>query len=146
MSKKTKSQDAPLQKQESVFEVREIGVVKSIQKIIVIATGLPSCASGQIVEFIKGEKGLVIGFNEDEVQILVLGPAANIRAGDEVYNKGQFLSLPVGEGFRGRVVDSLCQPQDQDEAIETSQEYPVFKVAPGVMARIPVDKTLETGT
>jgi len=128
------------------FEAREVGVVKSVQKIIVIAVGLPSCVSGQMVEFINGEKGLVIGFSEDEVQILALGSASNIRAGDEVYNKGQFLRLPVGEDFVGRVVNSLCEPQDGAGPIRASENYPVFKVAPGVMKRIPVDKTLETGT
>ncbi|MBN3039861.1 MAG: F0F1 ATP synthase subunit alpha [Candidatus Omnitrophica bacterium] len=130
----------------SAFEVREVGIVKSIQKIIAIATGLPSCVSGQMLEFVNGEKGLVIGFTEDEVQILVLGSAANLRAGCEVYNKGQFLSLPVGKGFLGRVINALCAPEDGMGDIDSSEEYPVFKVAPGVMERIPVEKTLETGT
>jgi F-type H+-transporting ATPase subunit alpha len=128
------------------FEVREVGIVKSVQKIIVIATGLPSCVSGQMVEFASGRKGLVIGFTEEEVQILVLGPAQDLRAGDEVYNKGEFLSLPVGEEFLGRLINSLCEPQDGQGSISTDESYPVFKIAPGVMDRIPVDQTLETGT
>ena len=133
--------------EESVsFEVREVGVVKSVQKFIVFTTGLPSCVSGQMVEFASGVKGLVIGFTEDEVQILVLGPAAELRAGDEVYNKGKFLSLPVGENFLGRIVNSLCEPQDTQGDIDAEELYPVFRVAPGVMDRVPVDQTLETGT
>ena len=78
------------------FEVREVGKVQAVRKFIVIATGLPSCINGQIVEFQKGIKGIVMGFKEDKVQILVLGSAASIRNGDEVFNRGEPLLLPVG--------------------------------------------------
>lgn len=128
------------------FEVREVGQVQSVRKFVVIARGLPSCINGQIVEFANGIPGLVMGFTEDKVQILVLGDATSIRAGDEVYNKGQSLNLPVSEAFLGRVVNALCQPQDDLGPIESVEFYPVFKIAPGVMERIPVKETLETGT
>ncbi|MBN2119657.1 MAG: F0F1 ATP synthase subunit alpha [Candidatus Omnitrophica bacterium] len=130
----------------SAFEVREVGIVTSVQKFIVIAQGMPSCVSGQMVEFSSGVKGLVIGFTKKEVQILILGSASEIRTGDEVHNKGRFLSLGVGKSFLGRVINSLCEPQDGKGAIEPEDFYPVFRVAPGVMDRVPVDKTLETGT
>ncbi len=126
-------------------DIREVGTIKSVQKFIVFARGIPSCVNGQMVEFFNGLKGIVIGFVEDEVQILVLGSAVDIKAGEEVYNKGQFLSLPVGEAFLGRVVDSLCQPQDGLGEIKTDRLYPVFRDAPGVLDRVPVDRTLETG-
>jgi F-type H+-transporting ATPase subunit alpha len=133
-------------KVDTKFEVREIGTVQSIRKFIVIAKGLPSCMNGQIVEFSNGIPGLVMGFTEDKVQILILGDATAIRAGDEVYNKGRSLSLPVSEAFLGRIVNSLCEPQDGLGPIETKELYPVFRVAPGVMERVPVKETLETGT
>lgn len=128
------------------FEVREVGQVESIRKFVVIAKGLPSCMNGQIVEFTNGVLGLVMGFTEDKVQILVLGDATSLRAGDEVHNKGKSLTLPVSEAFLGRIVNGLCQPQDGLGAIEANESYPVFRVAPGVMERIPVKETLETGT
>ncbi|HEC68766.1 MAG TPA: F0F1 ATP synthase subunit alpha [Candidatus Omnitrophica bacterium] len=128
------------------FEVREVGRIKSVQKFIVLASGLPSCVSGQMVEFSNGVKGLVIGFTEEEVQILVLGSAVDLKAGDEVYNKGEFLKLPVGKNFLGRIVNSLCESQDGKGSIEPDDFYPVFRDVPGVMDRIPVDQTLETGT
>ena len=130
----------------TAFEVREVGKVISVRKFIVIATGLPSCMNGQIVEFTSGTLGLVMGFTESKVQILVLGDASSIRAGDEIYNKGQSLDLPVSEGFLGRMVNALCQPQDGLGPIEAKEYYPVFRVAPGVMERVPVKETLETGT
>lgn len=128
------------------FEIREVGYVESIRKFVVIGKGLPSCINGQIIEFSNGVKGLVIGFTEEKTQILVLGDSSHIRAGDEIYNKGQSLRLPVADGFVGRIVNGLCQPQDDLGPIETKELYPVFRVAPGVMERIPVKETLETGT
>ncbi|MCM8830824.1 MAG: F0F1 ATP synthase subunit alpha [Candidatus Omnitrophica bacterium] len=135
-----------IDKKQSAFEVREIGVVKSVRKFIVIAEGLPSCTNGQIVEFANGILGMIMGFTEDKVQILVLGDASSIRAGDEVYNKGEVLKLPVSSKFIGRVVNSLCQPQDGLGPIEAEDYYPAFIVAPGVMDRQPVKETLESGT
>jgi F-type H+-transporting ATPase subunit alpha len=128
------------------FEVREVGQVESVRKFIVIARGLPSCMNGQIVEFANGIQGLVMGFTEHKVQVLVLGDASAVRAGDEVYNKGRSLQLPVSDAFLGRIVNGLCEPQDARGPIEAEQFYPVFRVAPGVMERAPVKETLETGT
>lgn len=128
------------------FEVKEVGFVRSVRKFVVIAEGLPSCMNGQIIEFANGTLGLVMGFSESKVQILVLGDASAIRAGDEIYNKGVLLSLPVSDGFVGRIVDALCRPQDGLGPIEASDHYPVFRVAPGVMERVPVKETFETGT
>ncbi len=128
------------------FEVKEVGQVQSVRKFIVIAKGLPSCMNGQIVEFANGVRGLVMGFTEEKVQILVLGDASSIRAGNDVYNKAESLRLPVSDGFIGRCVNALCQPQDGQGPIEVDQYLPVFKVAPGVMDRMPVKDTLESGT
>jgi F-type H+-transporting ATPase subunit alpha len=128
------------------FEIKEVGQVHSVRKFILVAKGLPSCINGQIVELSNGTLGLVMGFTEDKVQILVLGDAASIRAGDEIYNKGKSLKLPVSEAFIGRVINGLCMPQDGAGPIPAQEMYPVFKVAPGVMERVPVKETFETGT
>ena len=128
------------------FEVREVGHVVSVRKFIVIANGMPSCMNGQLVEFANGALGMVMGFTEEKVQLLVLGDATTIRAGDEVYNKSMSLSMPVSEAYLGRIVNALGEPQDGLGVIPAQAYYPVFKVAPGVMERVPVKETLETGT
>ena len=64
------------------FEIREVGQVLAVRKFIVMAKGLPSCMNGQLVEFANGVPGLVMGFTEEKVQILVLGDATEICAGD----------------------------------------------------------------
>ncbi len=128
------------------FDIRETGRVKAVKEFIVTAEDLPSCMNGQILEFSEGEEGIVMGFNEEEVQILLLDSTASIRAGQEVFNRGRTLRLPVGENFIGRIVDSLCRPQDGLGPIESHNFSSVFHLPPRVLDRIPVDKTLETGT
>ncbi len=134
------------EKAQAKFDIREVGQVQSVRKFIVLAKGMPYCINGQLVEFANGLTGLVMGFTEDKVQILVLGDATSIRAGDEVYNKSKSLSLPVSEAFLGRLVNALCQPLDDLGPIEAKEFYPVFRIAPGVMERVPVKESLETGT
>jgi F-type H+-transporting ATPase subunit alpha len=128
------------------FEIREVGHVKSVRELIVRATGLPSCMNGQMVEFANGSRGMVMGFTEHEVQILLFGSKGRIRGGDEVYNRGEAFRVPVGESFVGRVVNSLCEPVDGRGPVPASAHAPVFSDAPGVMERLPVDQTMETGT
>ncbi|MCM8792597.1 MAG: F0F1 ATP synthase subunit alpha [Candidatus Omnitrophica bacterium] len=128
------------------FEIREVGKVESVRKFIVLASGLPSCMNGQIVEFSDGTAGLVMGFTEKVVQILVLGDASLIHAGDEVYSQGKTLSLGVSEKYMGRIVNALGEPLDDLGPIEPKEFYPIFRIAPGVMDRVPVRETLETGT
>jgi len=128
------------------FDVREIGFIKSVREFIVVATGMPSCVNGQLVDFLDGSKGMVMGFKEEDVQILVLGGHTNIHAGDRVFNRGEALLLPVGEKFLGRLVSALAVPLDGMGPIEPDGHFSLFRDAPGVMDRIPVDQTLETGT
>jgi len=128
------------------YDVREVGRIQSIREFLVTAIGLPSCINGQIVEFEGGHLGLVMGFKGEQVQILALSLNINLRIGDEVYNRGQLLDLPVGEDFLGRTVNSLCEPVDGLGRIESKQRAFVFSDAPGVMDRVPVDQTTETGT
>ena len=128
------------------FEVHEVGVIKSVRECIIRASGLPSCINGQIIDLPNGGQGMVLGFTEDEVQILVLTSRGSIRTGDQVYSKGQFLHLPVGEAFLGRVINSLCEPVDMQGEIEYADYYPVFAEAASLMDRVPVKETFETGS
>ena len=128
------------------FEIREVGYVKSVREVIVRVVGLPSCLNGQMLEFANGARGMVMGFGEHEVQVLLFGGKGRIRAGDEVYNRGEDFQVPVGEAFLGRIVNSLCEPMDGRGPIASADRYPVFAEAPGVMERVPVEQTLETGT
>lgn len=139
---KEKLNDRPSAK----FEIREVGTIKSVREYIIRVKGLPSCITGQIVGLKEGGRGIILGFNEEDVQILVIDTKAPVRTGDEVFSKGEFLHLPVGETFLGRIISSLCEPLDDKGPIAPAAHYPVFAEAAGVMDRIPVRETLETGT
>lgn len=141
----------PLQKKQSSskeikFKVKEVGTVRAVREFIVLAKNMPSCINGQIVEFDGGLRGIVMGFTQDDVQILMLGPKAQIRAGDKVYSQAKALYLPVGNAFSGRVVNALCEPVDGKGDIVADETFPVFREAPGVMDRTTVERTLESGT
>jgi len=128
------------------YDVREVGRIQSIREFLITAVGLPSCINGQVVEFEGGHLGLVMGFKGEQVQILVLSLKFDLRIGDEVYNRGQLLELPVGEAYLGRVVSSLCKPIDGLGPIESKEKAFIFSNAPGVMDRVPVDQTIASGT
>ncbi len=127
------------------FEVREVGRVTSVREFIVKVDGLPSCMNGQMVEFGDGSRGMVMGFNEESVLVLVFGDKSHVRAGDEVYSRGELFSVPVGDEFIGRIVTSLGEPDDGMGAIASQSSNPIFREAPGVMERVPVREALETG-
>jgi F-type H+-transporting ATPase subunit alpha len=128
------------------FDVHELGTIVSVRECVVSVLGMPSCINGQIVEFEQGGRGLVFGFNEDIVQVLVLNTKGSLHVGEKVLSKGEFLCLPVGEAFLGRIVNGLAEPVDNAGPIEPSDFFPVFREAAGVMDRVPVKETLETGT
>ena len=72
----------------AAFEVREVGIVKSVRELIVRAVGLPSCMNGQMVEFANGARGMVMGFNEHEVQILMLHGVLHLLGHDHETDSG----------------------------------------------------------
>lgn len=127
------------------FDVREVGTVTSVREYIVKVRGLPSCMNGQVIEFERGGTGIVMGFNEQEVLVLMLGNVTGVRAGDEVHSRVEPFMTPVGDAFIGRAVTALGQPWDGQGPIRASAFNPTFHEAPGVMERIPVKEALETG-
>ncbi|MDD5246759.1 MAG: F0F1 ATP synthase subunit alpha [Candidatus Omnitrophica bacterium] len=128
-----------------LVEIREVGFVKDVRRGIARVNGLPSCVYGQMVQFSQGIRGIVMGFNPYEVLVIVLGDEGNISVGDTVTSLAELLNVPVGEGFLGRVVNSLGEPIDSKGPIKASDAYPVFREAPGVMEREPVVEPLLTG-
>lgn len=129
------------------FEIKEVGVVKEIKRGIVKIEGFPSCIYGQIIEFPDANrKGLVIDFNEREVMAFILGDEKDIKLGSIVTSRNEVFSLAVGEGFIGRVINSIGEPlDDKNQTIEGDDFGLVFRRAPGVLDRIPISAQLHTG-
>ncbi len=128
------------------FEIKEVGTIREIKTAIASIVGLPSCLYGQMVHLPGELKGMVIEFNEEEVKVLILGDETRLRSGDRAESRGEPFKLPVGDRFVGRIVNGLAKPCDGRGKIEPDDFYPVFRVAPGVMERIPVEDQLYTGT
>jgi len=128
------------------LEIKEVGTVTEVKKAVVSVVGLPTCLYGQMVNFPNDMVGMVVGYDEKKVSVLVFGDVINIKAGDQVVGKAEPFELPVGNGFVGRVVNSMSVPLDGKGKIEADEGYPVFRVAPGVMERTPLSDALYSGT
>jgi F-type H+-transporting ATPase subunit alpha len=107
--------------------------------------GLSQVMYNEMVAFPGNTIGIALNLEEDEVGVVVLGEASHLKEGDEVKCTGRLLSVPVGKGLLGRVVDALGRPVDGKGAIESSESYPVEKIAPGIIERKSVDQPLMTG-
>jgi F-type H+-transporting ATPase subunit alpha len=131
----------------STIRIKELGRVKEVKKNIARVEGLSLFMNGQLVHFASGIKGMIVGFTEGDILVLILGDEAQVRIGEEVYSKVEEFKIPVGEGFLGRVVNALAEPVDGKGPIqsETLENYPVFREAPETMDRGGVSACLETG-
>ena len=123
----------------------DAGVVRDTGDGIASVAGLAQAASMEMVRFSGGQDGVVLNLEQDRVGVMILGDASGVKAGDRVEATGKILSVPVSDGLIGRVVDALGRPLDGKGALKKDKEYPVEKVAAGVMSREPVNVPLMTG-
>lgn len=128
------------------IKLSEQGTIRDIKKMIVRIAGLPSCLNGQIVEFGSGSKGIIMGFDEDEVLALVLGDDSGMRLGQPVSGTSEPFTIPVGEAFLGRMVDALGNVVDGKGEVAADGSGAVFAISTPITARAPVDELLYSGT
>ncbi|GHE10343.1 F0F1 ATP synthase subunit alpha [Klenkia taihuensis] len=123
----------------------EVGTVTEAGDGIARVEGLPSVMTNELLEFEGGVRGLALNLDVREVGVVILGDFASIEEGQTVRRTGQVLSVPVGEGFLGRVVDPLGVPIDGGGEIETSERRALELQAPSVVQRQSVGEPLATG-
>ncbi|WP_072313038.1 F0F1 ATP synthase subunit alpha [Agrococcus sp. Marseille-P2731] len=123
----------------------EVGHVIDAADGIAHVEGLPGVMANELVRFADGTLGLAQNLDESEIGVVVLGEFAGIEAGMEVTRTGEVLSVPVGEGYLGRVVDPLGNPIDGLGDVATSGRRALELQAPGVMQRKSVHEPLQTG-
>jgi len=128
------------------IKVEEKGRIKDIKEIIVRIQGLPTCLNGQIVDMGNDVKGIIMGYDENDVLVLVLGDPTRLRMGREVKGVSEPFKIPVGDGFLGRMVTAMGEPCDGAGEIQADDQVPVFKDSPPITCRSPVDEFLPTGT
>jgi len=126
-------------------DVTEFGIVQSIGDGIARVSGLSKCKASEMIEFENGSIGVALNLEEDTVGIIVLGNYTEIKEGQKAKRTGKILSLPVGKGIIGRVVDPLARAVDGKGDIVTDAEQLIERVAPGVMTREPVSVPMQTG-
>jgi F-type H+-transporting ATPase subunit alpha len=123
----------------------EVGYVTDAADGIAHVEGLPSVMANELIRFADGTLGLALNLDEDEIGVVVLGEFTGIEEGMEVTRTGEVLSVPVGEGYLGRVVDPLGAPIDGLGEIATDGRRALELQAPGVMQRKSVHEPLQTG-
>src|SRR5690625_122285 len=123
----------------------EIGHVTEAADGIARISGLPSVMANELVRFEDGTLGLALNLELREVGVVVLGEFTGIEEGQEVRRTGQVLSVPVGDGYLGRVVDPVGAPIDGLGEIETVGRRALELQAPSVMQRKEVREPLQTG-
>jgi F-type H+-transporting ATPase subunit alpha len=123
----------------------EVGRVIESGDGIARVSGLPRTKANELLEFPGGLLGLAFNLDEDEIGCIIFGDATSIEEGDQVKQTGRILSIPVGNGFLGRVVDPLGQPLDDKGPIASDASRPLEVQAPNVVSRQPVKEPLYTG-
>src|SRR3712207_2808799 len=113
----------------------EVGYVTDAADGIAHVEGLPSVMANELVRFADGTLGLAQNLDETEIGVIVLGEFQGIEEGMEVHRTGEVLSVAVGDGYLGRVVDPLGNPIDGLGTIATDGRRALELQAPGVMMR-----------
>ena len=130
---------------EAKMEASETGVVILVGDGIAKASGLEKCMSGELVEFPDGSFGMAQNLEEDTVSIVILGSDQGIKEGDIVKRTGKVVSVPVGDGLIGRVVNALGEPIDGKGTITAADYKAIESPAPGIIERQHVNRPLQTG-
>ena len=130
---------------ENKLQTSETGTVILSGDGIAKVSGLDKCMAGELVEFPNGAYGMAQNLEEDTVSIVVLGSDSGIKEGDTVKRTGKVVSVPVGNGMIGRVVNALGEPIDGKGPVTAEGYRPIECPAPGIIDREPVSVPLQTG-
>jgi F-type H+-transporting ATPase subunit alpha len=123
----------------------EVGTVSEVGDGIARVEGLPSAMTNELLEFEGGLLGIALNLDVREIGVVLLGEYERIEEGQQVRRTGEILSVPVGDGFLGRVVDPLGHPIDGLGEVESSERRALELQAPSVVQRQPVREPLQTG-
>ena len=123
----------------------EVGTVIEAGDGIARVAGLPSTMTNELLKFENGTLGLALNLDVREIGVVILGEFTGIEEGTSVRRTGEILSVPVGDGFLGRVVDPLGRPIDGKGEIKAEAMRALELQAPSVVERQPVKEPMQTG-
>jgi F-type H+-transporting ATPase subunit alpha len=130
---------------EKKLDISETGTVLSVGDGIARVYGVQNAMVMELLEFPGGILGMVLNLEADNVGVAVLGEVTHIKEGDIVKRTGKIAQVPVGDALLGRVIDATGAPLDGKGPIETNEFRRIEMVAPGVIARQPVNQPMYTG-
>ena len=122
-----------------------VGYVASIADGVARVKGLENAMSSELLEFPGGLLGVALNLDEDSIGVVLMGDSDHIQEGMPVKQTGEVLSIGVGDGFLGRVIDTLGNPIDGKGPIEFTERRLMEIQAPTVVQRQPVGEPLQTG-
>ena len=123
----------------------DVGTTIMIGDGIARVSGLDKCMANELVQFPNGAYGMALNLEENSVAVVMLGDDEDIKEGDVVKRTGHVVSVPVGEGLIGRVVNALGQPVDGKGPVDAKEHRPIEHNAPGIIERKGVSVPLQTG-
>ena len=123
----------------------EVGRVVAASDGIARVEGLPSVMANELLRFEDGTLGLAQNLDTRDIGVIILGDFTGIEEGQPVHRTGEVLSVPVGDAYRGRVVDPLGNPIDDLGPIKDEGRRALELQAPGVTQRKSVHEPLQTG-
>jgi len=129
----------------SELSATQVGRVLEVGDGIARVSGLPEAAVNEMLEFENGAIGLALNLDEESIGAVLLGSTDGIEEGQPVRSTGDILSVPVGDGVLGRVVNSLGQPIDGKGPLSGTEARRMEIQAPGIIGRQPVDTPMQTG-
>lgn len=137
--------EAKIAEAKADIDIAEVGRVLSVGDGIARVYGLNNVKYNEMVEFPNGVKGMALNLEEDNVGVVLFGDDTGIKEGDIVRRTDKIVSVPVGKGLLGRVVNALGEPIDGLGAVK-AEEYSNSEVkAPGIIARQSVCEPVQTG-
>jgi F-type H+-transporting ATPase subunit alpha len=122
-----------------------VGVVREVGDGVAKIEGLSEVMLNEMIEFPGGVFGIALNLEETEVGAILLGDDSGVVEGTEVKTTGRLLSVPVGKELLGRVVNMLGVPIDGKGPINATAQYPLEKIAPGIIKRKSVSQPVQTG-
>jgi len=129
----------------SSVEKSNVGVVRQVGDGVAKVEGLSDVMLNEMIDFGGGVTGMALNLEESEVGVVLLGDYAAVKEGSECTTTGKLLSVPVGEALLGRVVNALGEPIDGKGDIDAADQYPMEKIAPGIIQRKSVSVPVQTG-
>ncbi len=129
----------------SSVEKSNVGTVRQVGDGVCKVEGLSDVMLNEMIDFGGGVTGMALNLEESEVGVVLLGDYAAVKEGSECRTTGKLLSVPVGEALLGRVVNALGAPIDGKGEIASVANYPMEKIAPGIIKRKSVSVPVQTG-